>query len=112
LGRIDRTGRFGNVPKRSFLWAFALRTTLKENLPNRSTMPTRTRSPTISPPAWIKPELAALVKTAPEGTDWLHEMKLDGYRMHAQLDAGRASNSPINLKPFSFEYPTGQAQTM
>lgn len=52
-------------------------------------MPTRTRSPTISPPAWIKPELAALVKTAPEGTDWLHEMKLDGYRMHARLDAGR-----------------------
>src|SRR3981189_1798569 len=46
-----------------------------------ASMPTRTRSPIISPPAWIKPELAAPVKAAPEGTDWLHEMKLDGYRM-------------------------------
>jgi bifunctional non-homologous end joining protein LigD len=49
----------------------------------------RTRSLTSSPPAWIKPELAALVKAAPEGDGWLHEMKLDGYRMHARWDTGR-----------------------
>src|SRR5438046_8991399 len=42
-----------------------------------------------SPPAWIKPQLAALVKQAPDGSDWLHEIKFDGYRMHARLDAGR-----------------------
>ena len=41
------------------------------------------------PPAWIKPQLAALVTAAPEGSDWLHEIKLDGYRMHARLDVGR-----------------------
>jgi ATP-dependent DNA ligase len=29
------------------------------------------------------------VKTAPDGPDWLHEIKFDGYRMHARLDAGR-----------------------
>src|SRR5207248_7499813 len=40
-------------------------------------------------PTWIKPQLAALVKQAPDGTDWLHEIKFDGYRMHARLDAGR-----------------------
>jgi bifunctional non-homologous end joining protein LigD len=39
-------------------------------------------------PHWIKPQLAALVKQAPEGDGWLHEMKLDGYRMHARLDDG------------------------
>jgi hypothetical protein len=39
-------------------------------------MPTRTRSPTkTSPPAWIKPELAALVKVAPKGTNWLHDIR-------------------------------------
>ena len=43
----------------------------------------------ISPPTWIKPQLAALVKAAPDGSDWLHEIKMDGYRMHARLDAGR-----------------------
>jgi DNA ligase D-like protein (predicted ligase) len=40
-------------------------------------------------PTWVKPQLAALVKVAPDGSDWLHEIKFDGYRMHARLDAGR-----------------------
>jgi bifunctional non-homologous end joining protein LigD len=40
-------------------------------------------------PRWVKPQLAALVTKAPDGPDWLHEIKLDGYRMHARLDAGR-----------------------
>jgi bifunctional non-homologous end joining protein LigD len=40
-------------------------------------------------PTWIKPQLAALVKTPPEGDGWLHEIKFDGYRMHARLDHGR-----------------------
>ena len=25
---------------------------------------------------------------APDGPDWLHEIKFDGYRMHARLDRG------------------------
>jgi bifunctional non-homologous end joining protein LigD len=41
-------------------------------------------------PTWVNPQLAALVKTAPDGPDWLHEIKLNGYRMHARRDAGRA----------------------
>jgi bifunctional non-homologous end joining protein LigD len=40
-------------------------------------------------PTWVKPQLAALVKQAPDGSDWLHEIKFDGYSMHARLDAGR-----------------------
>jgi bifunctional non-homologous end joining protein LigD len=51
---------------------------------------TRRRVEPASPPAWIKPQLASLVKKAPDGSDWLHEIKLDGYRMHARLDAGKA----------------------
>jgi ATP-dependent DNA ligase len=46
----------------------------------------------ISPPTWVKPQLAALVKQAPDGPDWLHEIKLDEHRMHARLDAGRVNN--------------------
>jgi len=33
-----------------------------------------------------QPQLAALVKTPPEGDGWLHEIKFDGYRMHVHLD--------------------------
>src|SRR5271154_1399289 len=39
-------------------------------------------------PAWIKPQLCQLVKEAPSGDEWAHELKFDGYRMHARLDHG------------------------
>jgi ATP dependent DNA ligase domain len=39
-------------------------------------------------PDWIPPQLTELVDAAPEGPPWLHEIKLDGYRMHARLDRG------------------------
>jgi DNA ligase D-like protein (predicted ligase) len=39
-------------------------------------------------PAWVKPQLTKLVDRPPEGPDWLHEIKFDGYRMHARLDRG------------------------
>jgi ATP-dependent DNA ligase len=39
-------------------------------------------------PQWIKPQLTQLVDQAPDGPEWLHEIKFDGYRMHARLDRG------------------------
>jgi bifunctional non-homologous end joining protein LigD len=39
-------------------------------------------------PHWIKPQLTRLVDEPPDGPDWLHEIKFDGYRMHARLDRG------------------------
>jgi bifunctional non-homologous end joining protein LigD len=42
-------------------------------------------------PNFIEPCLATLRPTAPTGAEWLHEIKLDGYRMQAHVRAGRAS---------------------
>ena len=39
-------------------------------------------------PEWIRPQLTELVDAAPEGDQWLHEIKFDGFRMHARLDGG------------------------
>ena len=39
-------------------------------------------------PRWIRPQLTQLVDEAPDGEQWLHEIKCDGYRMHARLDRG------------------------
>src|SRR5438067_7445095 len=39
-------------------------------------------------PTFIKPQLSRLVGEAPEEPDWLHEIKFDGYRIHARLDRG------------------------
>jgi bifunctional non-homologous end joining protein LigD len=41
-------------------------------------------------PDWIEPELATRVETAPEGDAWLHEIKLDGYRILCRIEKGRA----------------------
>src|SRR5215831_2078763 len=39
-------------------------------------------------PQRIRPQLTQLVDAAPDGDQWLHEIKFDGYRMHARLDRG------------------------
>jgi len=47
----------------------------------------RRRSVTTSP-GFIPPQLATLIKQTPDGPGYLHEIKLDGYRMAARLDRG------------------------
>src|SRR5256885_14664012 len=47
------------------------------------------RRATPLPP--YRPQLALLVKRPPEGADWLHEIKLDGYRIGCRIDGGRAT---------------------
>ena len=37
-------------------------------------------------PGWVKPQLTRVVDQPPDGPEWLHEIKYDGYRMHARLD--------------------------
>jgi bifunctional non-homologous end joining protein LigD len=39
-------------------------------------------------PQWIRPQLTRLVDAAPEGEGSLHEIKYEGYRMHARRDHG------------------------
>ena len=40
-------------------------------------------------PGFIEPSLATLVSKAPSGDRWLHEIKFDGYRLQARIEAGR-----------------------
>jgi bifunctional non-homologous end joining protein LigD len=35
-------------------------------------------------------QLATLVDAAPEGDEWIHEVKYDGYRLHVAVEGGRA----------------------
>jgi bifunctional non-homologous end joining protein LigD len=69
------------------------------------TLSTRRRVKPASPPAWIKPQLAALAEKAPDGPDWLHEIKFDGYRMHARLDAGRVQILTRRGNNWTEKYP-------
>src|ERR1700726_2224445 len=67
--------------------------------------PTRRRVKPASPPAWIRPQLAALAEKAPDGPDWLHEIKFDGYRMHARLDGGRVQILTRRGNDWTDKYP-------
>ena len=39
-----------------------------------------------SKPLFVKPQLAQLVTEPPQGDDWIHEIKFDGYRTQALID--------------------------
>jgi DNA ligase D-like protein (predicted ligase) len=57
-------------------------------------------------PSRVKPELAALVKAAPDGPSWLHEIKLDGYRMHARIEGGSVKILIRRGNDWTLKYPT------
>ncbi|MBV2186842.1 MAG: non-homologous end-joining DNA ligase, partial [Rhizobium sp.] len=42
-------------------------------------------------PGFIEPALATAVKSVPKGKRWLHEIKLDGYRIQAHLAKGKVT---------------------
>jgi bifunctional non-homologous end joining protein LigD len=42
-------------------------------------------------PDFVAPQLATLVDHVPQGDDWLHEIKLDGYRILCRISNGRIS---------------------
>jgi bifunctional non-homologous end joining protein LigD len=53
-----------------------------------------------------RPQLALLVKTPPEGDDWLHELKLDGFRIGVEIDRGRVRLWSRREKEWTDQFPT------
>ena len=41
-------------------------------------------------PLFVPPQLSQPVEKPPSGPQWVHEIKLDGYRMAARIENGRA----------------------
>ena len=54
-------------------------------------------------PAWIEPQLCLLVERAPSG---VHEIKLDGFRMAARIEHGRAQLLTRTGLDWSHKYPS------
>jgi bifunctional non-homologous end joining protein LigD len=77
-----------------------------DNQPEAKPQATRTRSPKVKKPSFAKvlnsipkekfpgfigPQLAKQATAPPSGTDWIHELKLDGYRIQAHIQPGKNS---------------------
>ncbi len=56
-------------------------------------------------PASIEPQLCTLTDAVPEGDDWLHEIKFDGYRLIARLKDGEASLITRGKKDWTDRFP-------
>jgi len=58
------------------------------------------------PPSWVEPQLCKLVTQVPAGGGWAHEIKFDGYRMHARIAAKQATLLTRNGLDWTDKYPS------
>lgn len=56
-------------------------------------------------PRGFDPQLATLVKTAPEGDQWLHELKYDGYRIGCRRDGDDVQLLSRRGKDWTAQFP-------
>jgi bifunctional non-homologous end joining protein LigD len=56
-------------------------------------------------PPFVEPQLAKLEDQPPEGADWLHEIKYDGYRIQARKAGDRVELTTRNGKNWTARYP-------
>jgi hypothetical protein len=57
-------------------------------------------------PGSITPQLATLVDKPPDGAEWLHEIKYDGYRMVCRIDGSDVRILSRNGKDWTAELPS------
>ena len=60
-------------------------------------------------PQFVPPQLSKRVEKPPSGPQWLHEIKLDGYRMAARIDNGRAQLLTRTGLDWTDKYPSAIA---
>jgi bifunctional non-homologous end joining protein LigD len=82
--------------------------------PERDTLRARSRwarrgtprpAPVPSDPSFIAPQLCAVAQQPPQGPGWVHEMKLDGYRIQASIRGGRARLFTRNGHDWTSRFP-------
>lgn len=56
-------------------------------------------------PDFISPQLATLVKEAPTGDQWFHELKFDGYRLLCHIDRRKVRFWTRNQKDWTDKFP-------
>ena len=57
-------------------------------------------------PGFVPPQLSRQVEKPPAGPQWVHEIKLDGFRMAARIDKGRAQLLTRTGLDWTDKYPS------
>jgi DNA ligase D-like protein (predicted ligase) len=60
-------------------------------------------------PSFVRPQLSQPVEKPPSGPQWVHEIKLDGYRMAARIDNGRVQLLTRTGLDWTAKYPCAVA---
>ena len=68
--------------------------------------PSRRSRPKSSLPLFVPPQLSKPVEKPPSGPQWVHEIKLDGFRMAARIDNGRAQLLTRTGLDWTDKYPS------
>jgi ATP-dependent DNA ligase len=72
--------------------------------------PSRRSQPNSPLPKFVPPQLSKPVAAPPSGPQWLHEIKLDGFRMAARIDNGRVQLLTRTGLDWTGKYPGVPAQ--
>jgi bifunctional non-homologous end joining protein LigD len=67
--------------------------------------PLAPKAPSSPVADFVPPQLCRLVDRAPEGPGWLHEVKLDGYRIIAMVEGGAARLWTRNRNDWTARFP-------
>ncbi len=98
-GRRPRTKATKKVSARTRQRATATRAKLKQALK-------RLKAKRAPLPGKAEVQLATLAKDVPAGDDWMHEIKLDGYRMLCRIDKGKVRFISRNGRDWTEKFPT------
>jgi bifunctional non-homologous end joining protein LigD len=57
-------------------------------------------------PAFLEPSLALLSDRPPNGPQWVHEIKFDGYRIQSRIDSGKVRLLTRKALDWANRFPT------
>src|ERR1700735_4001754 len=107
-GRVTEPCRPYAVGQSPFIcWAQSMSRVVKR-LALQAIKPGRSRRG-VPLPQFVRPQLSQLVERPPSGAQWVHEIKLDGYRMAARIDNGRVQLLTRTGLDWTAKYPSAVA---
>src|SRR5277367_1779939 len=71
--------------------------------------PSRRGRPNPPLPLFVPPQLSQPVEKPPSGPQWVHEIKLDGFRMAARVNNGRVQLLTRTGLDWTDKYPSAMA---